>query len=122
MGELALRSTSSEKGQRKFALEAQLENLTESTVVLETAAVNVGQGLRSTGLNWDMVGSEKTEKPILSPLDVLQVAFVLDQVDAGQELEEKGGRVVLAQLVVQWSGPMGEKGDITTGWLGCKGR
>lgn len=112
MGELALRRSSA---QRKFVLEAQLENLTESTVVLEGCSVNVGQGLKSRSLN------VVDQKQILSPLDVVQVAFLLEQIE-GMEVEEKAGRVVLAQLVVLWCAPMGERGDITTGWLGCRGR
>lgn len=102
---------------RNFVLEAQLENLTEQNVVLEKVDINTAKGLTSRSLNW----TEDSDKPILNPQDVMQVAFTLHQVE-GQDLEEKNGRAVLAQLNVEWRSPMGEKGSLTTGWLGSRGR
>ena len=109
---------------RMFVLEAQLENLTETTVMLDTVTLNLAQGL-ARNTNWEAGLSEKDDgasstKPVLAPQDVMQVAFVLDQID-GKELDEKRERVLLAQVHIDWRGPMGEKGELTTGWLGCKG-
>lgn len=115
-------------GTRKFILEAQLENLTEATVVLDTVSLNLAKALGSKSLNWDAewakeknLKMEGSAKPVLATQDVMQVAFVLDQLD-GETLEEQRGRVLLAQVHIDWRGPMGEKGELTTGWLGCKAR
>lgn len=102
---------------RRFVLEAQLENLTETPVVLEKVTVSTAQGLTSKSLNWN----DADDKPILSPQDVMQVAFTLQQIQ-GEQLDEKNGRTVLAQLHVDWRSPMGEKGSLTTGWLGSRAR
>ncbi|TIA56410.1 hypothetical protein D6C77_06935 [Aureobasidium pullulans] len=102
---------------RRFVLEAQLENLTETPVVLEKVTVSTAQGLTSKSLNWN----DADDKPILSPQDVMQVAFTLQQIQ-GEQLDETNGRTVLAQLHVDWRSPMGEKGSLTTGWLGSRAR
>lgn len=115
VGDLAARKDAPDT--RRFVLEAQLENLTETTVVLDKVALSTAKGLTSKSLNW----SEDGDKPILSPQDVMQVAFTLHQTQ-GEELDEKNGRAVLAQLNVEWKSPMGEKGSLTTGWLGSRGR
>lgn len=115
-------------GARKFVLEAQVENLTEATVVLDTVSLNLAKALGSKSLNWDAewakAKNEKmqgSEKPVLAPQDVMQVAFVLEQLE-GETLEEQRGRILLAQVHIDWRSPMGEKGELTTGWLGCKAR
>ncbi|KAL1302168.1 hypothetical protein AAFC00_002599 [Neodothiora populina] len=121
IGELK-RNTS---GSRKFVLEAQLENLTEGSIVLDAVSLNLAKALTSKSLNRDSDGTDEKntphKKPCMAPEDVMQVAFVIDQVD-GKTLEEKRDRIVLAQVHLEWNGPMGEKGELTTGWLGCKGR
>lgn len=121
IGELKPKSS----GTRKFVLEAQLENLTEATVVLETVTLNLAKGLRSKSLNgddeWSREIGVKRQKTVLAPQNVMQVAFLLEQRD-GEGLEEKSVRVLLAQVHIDWRGPLGEKGELTTGWLGCRGR
>jgi hypothetical protein len=102
----------------RFVLEAQLENLTETSVVLENVTINTAKGLTSKSLNWS---SDIDDKPILSPLDVMQVAFTLQQAD-GEDVDEKNGRTVLGQLHVDWTSSMGERGSLTTGWLGSRAR
>lgn len=130
IGEMEVRAKGQGKKTRRFAIEAQLENLGDAAVVLEAVDVVLARGLRSQSLNfWDRqeAGEGKGERggegtgPVLAPQDVMQVAFVLEKVE-GAELEEKGDRVVLAQLVAKWRGPMGEMGSLTTGWLGSRGR
>ncbi|KAI4848622.1 hypothetical protein E4T44_03828 [Aureobasidium sp. EXF-8845] len=102
---------------RRFVLEAQLENLTEKSVVLEKVTVSTTQSLTSKSLNWN----EADDKPVLNPQDVMQVAFTLQQMQ-GEQLDEKNGRTILAQLHVDWRSPMGEKGSLTTGWLASRAR
>lgn len=112
-------------GTRKFVLEAQLENLTEATVVIDTVTLNLAGGLGSKSLNqdadWVVDKDTVGRKSVLIPQDVWQVAFVLEQKE-GEDLEEKGRMILLAQVHIDWRGPMGEKGELTTGWLGCKSR
>ena len=70
--------------------------------------------------------------PTLNPHDVMQLAFVLEEMDgssnmsqgnisgiAGKQVASGDGRnaVTLGQLNVRWRGPMGEKGSLKTGWL-----
>lgn len=100
---------------RRFAMEAQLENLTDQPVLLEHVTVEAGRAVKSTSLN------ATDRKALLAPQDVEQVAFVLDQVQH-DELEEEAGRYVVARLSVRWRLTMGEKGTLTTGWLGCRKR
>jgi len=97
-----------------FALEAQVENMTEQSILLDGVKVSLGKGLKNTGLNGE-------DKVLLMPQDVEQVAFRLEQED-GAELEENAGRYVLAQLTVDWRLAMGQDGVLKTGWLGCRKR
>jgi hypothetical protein len=115
VGDLAAKKNAQDT--RRFVLEAQLENLTEKSVVLEKVTVSTAQGLTSQSLNWN----EADDRPILNPQDVMQVAFTLQQTQ-GEQLDEKNGRTVLAQLHVDWRSPMGEKGSLTTGWLASRAR
>lgn len=96
---------------RRFAVEAQIENLTEQTVVLDGVTLELGDGIVCADLNG-------TEKVLLAPGDVQQVAFRLDQT-VDSELRVEGGRFVLAQLRVDWKMSMGQDGTLRTGWLGC---
>ncbi|GAB7342174.1 hypothetical protein MBLNU457_g0430t1 [Dothideomycetes sp. NU457] len=97
---------------RVFALEAQVENMTEQSILLDGVKAALGKGLRCTALNAE-------EKVLLMPQDVEQVAFRLEQ-EKDAELEESAGRYVLAQLTVDWRLAMGQDGMLKTGWLGCR--
>jgi trafficking protein particle complex subunit 13 len=64
------------------------------------------------------------DPPMLDPHDVLQVAFLVEQVegekdglDALQKDLKREGRVSLGQLSIEWRGPMGDRGCLTTGYL-----
>ncbi|PNS19438.1 hypothetical protein CAC42_7282 [Sphaceloma murrayae] len=94
---------------KSFAVEAQIENLTEENVVVEDVKLELGRGVGCKGLNGD--GGRW-----LAPGDVEQVAFRLEE--EGQ-LEVEAGRWVLAQLKVDWRMGMGQDGTLKTGWLGC---
>jgi hypothetical protein len=60
--------------------------------------------------------------PILSPRDVVQVAFLLDHQpsdndeDMTDSITEDNKRV-LGQLAIQWRSALGDRGSLSTGWL-----
>lgn len=112
----------------RFALEAQLENVSDGTIVLEEAKLRPKAPFRSTSLNWDAeVGGENAKAastPVLCPRDVLQVAYLVEQGRGVSEgLEElkaslkQDGRAMLGQLAISWRGNMGEVGSLSTGSL-----
>lgn len=100
---------------RRFVLEAQLENHTEQTILLDTVVLNLARGLKSRPF-----GYGESRRPVLESQDVEQVAFLLEQTD--EELDETAGRFILAQLAVDWRVSMGEQGTLKTGWLGSRRR
>ena len=102
-------------GLRQWSLEAQLENLGETSVVLEKLWLNERKGTSSTALN----GGTGKEAVVLKPQDVEQVMFMLRETE---EPEDPSIRVPLAQLNVDWRSAMGERGSLTTGWLASRGR
>jgi len=115
----------------RYVLEAQMENLAENSVVLETIALLPKGGFTSRSLNpWDMdMGEgEITNKPVLKPGDIIQAAFRVSQeeVEAGvgsrDVSETRDERVVLGMLSIQWRGPMGDLGSLSTGWLSGRKR
>ncbi|KAH7094765.1 hypothetical protein FB567DRAFT_12819 [Paraphoma chrysanthemicola] len=111
-------------GPSRYLLEAQLENMGEAAVCLEAVNVNPKLPLKSTSLNWDANGPA-SNAPILSPRDVVQVAFILDQQD-GVESDDAGpdstpdNKRILGQLAIQWRGALGDRGSLSTGWLTCR--
>jgi hypothetical protein len=111
---------------RRYALEAQLENVSETTVVLEDAKLVAKSPFKSTSLNWDADKdyTGKAENPTINPRDVLQVAYLVEQIqdvsDGVEELRnslERDGRAVLGQLAIRWRSSMGEIGSLSTGNL-----
>lgn len=81
---------------------------------------------KSVSLNWDLERPDESEmeSPTLSPRDVLQVAFLVQQENGQQDglktLQKdmkRDGRAALGQLSIEWRGPMGGKGFLTTGNL-----
>ncbi|KAJ4994250.1 duf974 domain-containing protein [Stagonosporopsis vannaccii] len=126
---LSVRTKAGELSQRggmsRYLLEAQLENMGEAAVSLEAVSVNPKPPLKSTSLNWDMPspGSAQAKAPILTPRDVIQVAFLLDeQPDAEKSHDESSiavddSRRVLGQLAIQWRSALGDRGSLSTGWL-----
>ncbi|KAK5110726.1 hypothetical protein LTR62_005603 [Meristemomyces frigidus] len=112
---------SGEKGGRQWVLEAQLENVGEATAaVVERVWLEGKEGLACREVGGR---GEGESVGVLKPGDVEQVMFLVRE---EQELEGGGdggvGRMELAKLCVDWRGPMGEKGSLTTGWLAWKGR
>lgn len=116
-------------GKASFALEAQLENYSDGTIVLEDVEVLPRDGLQSKTLNaWEMASHKEQElaaKPTILPGDVLQVAYVLGEgTETAEDQMAKMRReaVGLCQLHVRWRATMGEEGALTTAWLGGKRR
>jgi hypothetical protein len=91
----------------------------------QAVTVNPKPPLKSTSLNWDMPspGSGPTNAPILTPRDVIQVAFMLDQESNAEESHDEtstaagDSRKVLGQLAIQWRSALGDRGSLSTGWL-----
>ncbi|KAH7379993.1 hypothetical protein BKA66DRAFT_131161 [Pyrenochaeta sp. MPI-SDFR-AT-0127] len=114
---------SQKNGTPRYLLEAQLENMGEAAVCLEAVTVNPKHPLESTSLNWDMnlPGSGQHNAPILSPRDVVQVAFLLDQHPGLEKSEDESAtgdnKRVLGQLAIQWRSALGDRGSLSTGWL-----
>lgn len=114
--ELKRRSKPGSGEGRQWVLEAQLENVGETAVVLERLWLTERDGAVGKGVNGDEEGSEHA---VLKPQDVEQVMFSLREEmaeDVGQ------GRVPLAQVNINWRSAMGEKGSLTTGWLASRPR
>jgi hypothetical protein len=87
--------------------------------------VNAKAPLKSTSLNWDMLssGAEPAKAPILTPRDVIQVAFLLDEQPDVEEAHDDSSAAadnskrVLGQLAIQWRSALGDRGSLSTGWL-----
>lgn len=126
----------------RFALEAQLENVGDGTVVIKVCTrtpclnttliasqqtrLNPKAPFKAMSLNWDLERPDQSDSPppTLNPRDVLQVAFLVEQEEGQQDgLEDlqknmrRDGRAVLGQLSIEWRSSMGDKGFLTTGNL-----
>lgn len=111
----------------RYVLEAQLENVSDTAIVLEEARLQAKAPFRAISLNWDAEEKESdvdVRNPLLNARDVIQVAFVAEQEQGVAEgLEDlkdgmrRDGRAVLGQLAIQWRTSMGERGSLSTGSL-----
>lgn len=106
-------------GQRRWVLEAQLENCGEDVMQLEKVVLDLEPGLMYIDCNWEASGSEK---PVQHPGEVEQVCFVVEEVFGpdGQGVKEQEDRVVFGVLGVGWRGEMGNRGFLSTGKLGTR--
>ena len=107
----------------KYVLEAQLENCADGRITLESPTLNPKPAFKSTSLNWDTKSSERqdSDKPIMAPRDILQIAFLVEQQKDGPGKEmTKDGRTILGNLDIQWRNVMGDSGFLSTGWLTTK--
>lgn len=118
---------------RRWTLEAQLENCGEEQIVLEHAVMEMRDGWKSQGFNWDsdFGGNDRkrpVKKPLLKPGDVEQVCFVVEELldvnGKGREMETVSGsaeqRYIFGILSLEWRGPMGNRGFLSTGLLGSR--
>lgn len=119
-GLLPASTSSTATSLRKWALEAQLENCGEETIVLDTVELDTKPGFSGKGLNWDIDPEGKAEKPVLMPGDVQQVCFLLEEIEGDFEREVVEGRAVFGSLSLGWRGTMGNRGFLSTGSLGAK--
>lgn len=131
-------NTSSSK---KYALEAQLENITEDNpITLTLVHLTTTKGFNATSLNWEIVlsdsekenGDVELERPVLAPGDIRQVCFLVeekvpgdndegaDSVAGEKESEIVDGRLIFGVLSIGWRGAMGNKGFLSTGNLGTR--
>lgn len=116
-----------EMGKKKrWALEAQLENSGEDIIALEAVALDEKPWCNATSLNWEIgqenpEGTQMVEKPVLGPGDVHQICFLVEQKSVGIEGPlDATGRLVMGMLGIEWRGSMGNKGSLSTGWLGTR--
>lgn len=100
----------------RWALEAQLENTGEETITLDTVEMEMRDGFKSMGLNWDV----EEGKPVLMPGDVQQVCFLVEQEGNEEEKAAADGRLIFGILSLSWRGQMGNRGFLSTGTLGAK--
>ncbi|KAL6855172.1 hypothetical protein ACO1O0_006310 [Amphichorda felina] len=107
-------------GRRRWVLEAQLENCSEDVMQLEKVVMDVEEGLRYRGCNWEAgLGA----KPVLHPGEVEQVCFVVETLDEGGAMKAMpDGRLVFGVMGIGWRGEMGNRGFLSTGKLGTKVR
>jgi hypothetical protein len=109
---------SSKESGRKWMLEAQLENVGEERVVVDKVWLNGGSEIEwSGGVGRDEPGVSRGNSIVLKPRDVEQVMFVVQ--DRGM-MGSTGGARPLAQVDIDWTGAMGEKGKLMTGWLSAR--
>lgn len=108
----------------RYVLEAQLENVAEGGIVLEHTQLIAHPPFKSASLNWDIGDSTNQDYPFLTPRDVLQLAFLIEQeAEKSEGLDElkanlkRDGRTALGQIALEWRSSMGERGHLTTGML-----
>ena len=106
----------------RYGLEAQVKNLADGNVTLTKVTLNAKPPFKSTSLNWDRVWQDRPplECPNLSPRDVTQVAFLIEEQANAQNPQmevAKDGRIVLGNLDIYWTTVMGDPGFLSTGWL-----
>lgn len=107
-----------------YALEAQLENLADGPMTLESLRFDAKSPFISTSLNWDILqpGVLDAKLPTLSPREVFQVAFLINgRPNEGEGFNPpevtKDGRTLLGALTIRWRSAMGDPGTLSTGWL-----
>lgn len=66
--------------------------------------------------------SGQNPAPILSPRDVIQVAFLIDHETGAERTDDEptmtpDNKRILGQLAIQWRGALGDRGSLSTGWL-----
>jgi len=114
---------SEENAGRKWALEAQLENCGEETIILDMVVLETTEGFRSRGINWEVLGEgEVIKRPVLMPGDVQQVCFLVEEIisEDGARPEPIDGKLIFGILSLGWRGTIGNRGFLSTGALGAR--
>lgn len=107
--------------QRKWVLEAQLENCSEESMQLQKVVMELDPGFEYRDCNWE---ATRSERPVLHPGEVEQVCFVVEETDRDKVEKATGadGRVGFGVLGIGWRGEMGNRGFLSTGKLGTRVR
>ncbi|KAF1976092.1 hypothetical protein BU23DRAFT_597388 [Bimuria novae-zelandiae CBS 107.79] len=115
---LSIRTKAGLVGETSYLLEAQLENMGEGPVCLESVMVRPSEVFKARSLNWDLDRDvEGGGGPVVGAREVVQVAFLLEEGE-GEGKEEVGGdRRALGQLAIEWRTALGDRGKLDTGWL-----
>ncbi|KAK3304504.1 uncharacterized protein B0T15DRAFT_243670 [Chaetomium strumarium] len=126
-------------GQRRWVLEAQLENCSEEGILLEKVGLELedGLGYEDCNWNWDWAAGDdgdetgrmeagddgrrerRPRKPVLQPGETEQVCFVIEEEEKGAAKEVEG-RVLFGILQIGWRSEMGNRGFLSTGKLGTR--
>ena len=118
----------------KWVLEAQLENCSEGIMQLEHVGLDLDPGIRATGCNgWTLAEASAPKptpsvlgggrgKPLLHPMDVEQVAFIVEEEEPATAQLLGDGRVVFGSLEIGWRNEMGNRGFLSTGKLAARMR
>jgi hypothetical protein len=110
-----------------WTLEAQVENVGEEGCVLRGVELESEEWCRSRSLEelWESCGGVykgiqdgDRVKVVLPRGGVHQAAFFVQ----AREGVEKPEGAYLGVLRIRWRGPMGSVGELSTGWLGIRGR
>lgn len=111
----------SKGGDRRWALEAQLENCGEEIITLDMVNLETRDGFRGRGVNWEVVlDGGSVERPVVGPGECWQVAFIVEEVEGKEKEGEEGEKVVFGVLSLGWRGKMGNRGFLSTGNLGAR--
>ena len=120
-----IKGTEDTRKRKRWAMEAQLENCGDDIILLDMVALNEKPWCQATSLNWE-TGSEgggagEVENPMLAPGDVQQICFLVEEKGQGMEQEvDPTGKLVMGMLSISWRGAMGNRGSLSTGWLGTR--
>jgi hypothetical protein len=103
----------------QYILEAQLENLADGVIFIESISFEPRASFETSSLNWDL---GHVEQPSLTPREITQVAFIVkesdtDITDDTKKETTRDGRKVLGVLTIRWRSDMGQAGVLSTGWL-----
>lgn len=104
------------EGDKRWVLEAQLENCSEDVMQLESVILDLEAELGYSDCNWDA----GAKRPVLHPGEVEQVCFVVKEKEGERAVEDPEGRTAFGVLRIGWRGEMGSRGFLTTGQLGSR--
>lgn len=99
------------ESQNRYTIEAQVENISESVMTLETTKL-----LPADGWKWEVFGGSQEKSIALMPRDVHQAAFLVSHENEGVTTAPSQP-VGLSRFTLSWRREMGEKGFMTTGPL-----
>ncbi|KAI0398895.1 hypothetical protein F4802DRAFT_611305 [Xylaria palmicola] len=107
----------SESVARRWVMEAQLENCSEDLMQLQRVQMQLEPGFRYQDCNWESSGGAK---PLLSPGEVEQCCFIVEEERRGAASGDRDGRIIFGVLDIGWRSEMGSKGFLSTGKLGTR--